>query len=172
MGENIQRGLFRTLAAALFAVVLALVFVVSDPVQAGTTLFVVPIALLALSDGVRGGVIGALVATALVLVWVLIDDVGLTVLGWGSRLASFAVVGLLVGRFEDLARTYERRRLDERYAEELHDQVIQSLVVASYQLRDDGEAKVAVDRALAGAKEIISKRLADVEPGDLRLRDS
>lgn len=171
MGENLQRGPFRAVAAALFAAVLALLFAESDPAQATAVLFVVPIALLALSDGVRGGAIGAVGATALVAAWVLADDIDLTLLGWSSRLVSFAVVGLLVGRFEDLARTHERRRLDERYAEELHDRVIQSLVVASYELRDDGAAKVAVDEALAGAKEIISERLGYVEPGDLRLSD-
>lgn len=171
MGENLQHGPFRVVAAALFAAVLTLMFAESDPAQAAAVLFVVPIALLALSDGVRGGATGAAVATSLVIVWALADDIDLTVLGWSSRIVSFVVVGLLVGRFEDLARSYERRRLDERYAGELHDRVVQSLVVASYELRDDGAAKVAVDDALAGAKEIISNHLGDVEPGDLRLSD-
>lgn len=171
MGEIFQRGLFRTVAAALFSAILAVLFIVSDPVQAASALFVVPIALLALSDGVRGGAVGALVATGLVALWIQADDIGLNLLGWSSRVVPFVIVGLLVGRYQELARSYERRRLDERYAEELHDRVVQALVVASYQLRDDGEAKVAVDRALAGAKEIISERLVDVEPGDLRLSD-
>jgi hypothetical protein len=148
------------MACVLYAAIVALLFAVSDPVQAASVLFVIPIALLALSDGVRGGAAGALLATVLVAIWVLTDDIGLTALGWFSRVSSFAVVGLLVGR------------LGERYAGELHDRVVQSLVVASYQMRDGGDARAAVDSALAGAREIISQRLGDVEPGDLRLGDA
>jgi signal transduction histidine kinase len=167
--DNLQRGLFRAGAGGLFASVLALLFAVSDPAQAVSVLFVVPIAVLALSDGLRGGAVGALVATALTAVWVHSDDVHLNVLGWGSRIISFLMIGLLVGRYQDLARAYERRRLDERYAGELHDRVVQSLVLARYQLRDNDDPSAAVDTALANAKEIISERLGDVRPGDLRL---
>ncbi|MCW2992069.1 MAG: hypothetical protein JWM73_2663 [Solirubrobacterales bacterium] len=172
MGENLHRGLFRTVAAVLFGLVFALLFAVSDPAQAGAVLFVVPVALLALSDGTRGGAIGAAVGTVLVAIWVFADDVHLNVLGWGSRILSLLLIGLLVGRYEDLARSHERQRLDERYAGELHDRVVQSLVLASYQLRDEhSEASAAVAEALAGAKEIISERLGEIEPGDLRLSD-
>jgi signal transduction histidine kinase len=167
--ENLQRGLFRAAAGALFAGVLALLFAVSDPAQAASVLFAVPIALLALSDGIRGGTAGALVATGLVAVWVHADDVSLNAIGWSSRIISFLVIGLLVGHYQDLARAYERRRLDERYASELHDRVVQSLVLARYQLRDNDDPSAAVDTALANAKEIISERLGDVHPGDLRL---
>jgi signal transduction histidine kinase len=166
---NVQRGFFRAAAGALFASVLALLFAVSDPVQAASVLFVVPIALLALSDGLRGGAAGAVVATALLAVWVHSDDVHLNAIGWGSRIISFLMIGLLVGHYQDLARAYERRRLDERYAGELHDRVVQSLVLARYQLRDNDDPSAAVDTALANAKEIISERLGDVHPGDLRL---
>lgn len=169
MVDGLQRGVFRGVAGVLFAAVLALLFAVSDPVQAGSVLFVVPIALLALSDGLRGGALGAVIASALLAGWVVTDDVELGVLGWMSRLTSFAVIGLLVGRYKDVARSYERRRLDERYASELHDRVVQSLVVAGYQIRHGGDPSDAVDTALEGAKDIISTRLGEVEPGDLRL---
>lgn len=171
MVDGLQRGVFRAVAVALFAGVFALLFAVSDPVQAGSVLFVVPIALLALSDGLRGGAVGAAVASALLIGWVVADDVELGVLGWMSRLTSFAMIGLLVGRYEDVARTHERRQLDERYAGELHDRVVQSLVVAGYQFRNGEDPSVAVDAALDGAKDIISTRLGDVEPGDLRLSE-
>ncbi|MFL5845706.1 MAG: hypothetical protein ACJ762_13545 [Solirubrobacteraceae bacterium] len=172
MLAGLQRGRLRTAAGGFFAVIFVLLFAVSDPVQAGAVLFVVPVALLALADGLRGGVVAALLASVLVVVWAVVDDIGLNTLGYGSRILAFALIGTLVGRFEDLARAYERRRLDERYAGELHDRVVQSLVVASYQLREENSpASAAVDEALAGAKEIISARLGEVEPGDLRLSD-
>lgn len=171
MGGHLQRSVLRVLAAVLFAAVTAVLFAVADPVQAASVLFVTPIALLALSDGLRGGIAGAVLAGALLIVWVQVDDIDLDALGWGSRLTSFAVIGVLVGRYEDLARSFERRRLDERYAGELHDRVVQSLVVARYRLEsgDDAEGRAAVEAALDGAKEIISERLGSIEPGDLRL---
>ena len=132
-------------------------------------LFVVPIALLAISDGARGGAVGAAVATALLATWVVTRRRPPQRPRLGSRVAAFVVIGLLVGHYAELARRYERRRLDERYARELHDRVVQSLVVARYQLGDESEAAAAVDVALTGAKEIISERLGEVEPGDLRL---
>jgi hypothetical protein len=154
----------------MFAVIFALLFVVSDPAEAGALLFVVPIALLALTDGGRGGALGAAIGTVLVLVWVAVDDVDLGVLGYLSRIGAFTLIGWLVGRYEDLARSYERRRLDERYATELHDRVVQTLVVARYHLDDRPEAQQAVDAALDGAKDIISRRLGEVEPGELRMQ--
>jgi signal transduction histidine kinase len=169
MRGDLRHDAFRAAAAVLFAAILALVFAISDPRQAASVLFVIPVALLALSDGVRGGAIGAAVAVALTATWVLADDVPLTVLGWASRITAFTMIGALVGHYEDLARSYQRRRMDEQYAAELHDRVIQSLVVARYQLQADGQASDAVDEALAGAKEIISERLGEVQPGDLRL---
>lgn len=170
MGGSIQPSLLRVVAASSFAVIFALLFAVSDPAEATGVLFVVPVALLALSDGERGGALGSIIAVALLVLWVVVDDVHFGVLGWLGRISAFAILGVLVGRYEDLARTHERRRLDERYAAELHDRVVQSLVLARYRLGNDPEAQRLVDEALTGAKDIISSRLGDeVAPGELRI---
>lgn len=169
MGTDLPHGALRLAAAVLFAGVFALLPAADDPVQAISVLFVLPVALLALSDGLRGGAIGALTAAVLTAVWDLSQDVPLTVLGWGARLTAFVMIGALVGRFEDLARSHQRRRMDEAYATELHDRVVQLLVVARYELDAEGRASASVDEALAGAKEIIGERLGAVAPGDLRL---
>jgi hypothetical protein len=169
MGATLHPGPLRAVAVMVFAVVFGLLFVVSDPAEAGALLFVVPIALLALGDGTRGGVVGAVAGTILVVVWVALDDVELGVLGYASRIAAFVLIGLVVGRYEDMARSYERRRIDERYAAELHDRVVQSLVVARYYLDDRPDAQQAVDAALEGAKDIISSRMGEIGPGDLRI---
>jgi K+-sensing histidine kinase KdpD len=171
MAARTQRRLLRAGAVIELATIFALLFAISDPVQAGAVLFVVPVAMLALSDGARGGLAGAAVATALIAIWVLGDGIPLNVLGWGSRITAVVTIGLLVGRYEDLARAQERQRLDERYATELHDRVVQALVVARYRLDDRPEAQEAVDAALAGAKEIISTRLGQVAPGRLRMHE-
>ena len=169
MAEFAQRGWFRLASLLLFGGIAALLFAVSDPVQAGAVLFVVPIAMLALSDGLRGGLTGAAAASILTAVWATADDIDLEVLGWTSRLVAFVVIGVFVGHFEDVARRHVRRGLDEDYATELHDRVVQSLVLARYALEERGEANQHVDDALANAKAIISERMAEVEPGDLRL---
>lgn len=161
----------RASAFSAFAVIFGLLFVASDPRQAAAVLFVVPVAALALSDGVRGGLAGAATATVLVVAWAQLDDVGLNALGYGSRIVAFLTIGLLVGRFEELARAYERRQLGERYAAELHDRVVQSLVVARYRLDGHPEAQRRVDEALSAAKDIISRRLGEVAPGELRISE-
>lgn len=164
-----QQGWLRLVAAVLFAGILGLLFAVSDPKQATAVLFVVPIALLALSDGLCGGLAGAVAGACLTALWVIADDIDIGALGWGSRLVAFVVIGALVGLYEDFARRHVTRRLDERYAAELQDRVVQSLVLATYDLRDGRDPAGHVDRALAEAKALISERLGEVEPGDLRL---
>jgi PAS domain S-box-containing protein len=80
-----------------------------------STLFLIPIALLALRFGLRGGLAGALVACALVITWGRYDDVHLGVTGYLSRGVAFLVLGPLIGTFVD-----RRRRLEaeiSRHAE-------------------------------------------------------
>jgi PAS domain S-box-containing protein len=95
-------------ALALFLGIFALR--VSDPNVANgeATLFLVPIAVLALRFGLRGGIAGALVACALILAWGRYDDVEMTLAGYLSRGAAFLGLGTLVGAFVD-----HRRRLEE-----------------------------------------------------------
>ncbi len=96
------------LALALFAAIIVLR--VGDPNVADgyEILFVLPIALLAIRFGLRGGLAGALLAIALILAWnVLGHDVRLTVVGYLSRGIAALVLGTLLGMFVD-----ERRRLE------------------------------------------------------------
>ena len=164
-----SRGTLRAVAAALFAAVGALLFAVSDPVQAGAVLWTVPIAVLAIADGRRGGVAGIAIATVLLVGWVSVDGIDLEPLGWASRIVTFVLIGGLVGHYAEIAGGVERRRVEDRYATELHDTVLQSLVLARYQLPDDHAARPQVDDALQGLKEILSDRVAGADPGDLRL---
>lgn len=166
----VNRRMLRTIAAVLYVLITALVFAVSDPAQAGAMLFVVPIALLAISDGMRGGTGGAAVAATLLVAWVLVDDIDLEFLGWAARLTAFATVGALVGGYAEQATSLERRRVERRYATELHDRVLQSLVLARYSLPQDHEARRPVDDALQRVKALLSDHVGDdVQAGDLRL---
>jgi hypothetical protein len=156
--------------AVAFAAGCGLAFAIDDPRQAVTVLYVVPIALAALATGIRGGLAAALLATFLLAVWVVVDDIEIGMSGWVSRLIAFFMIAVLVGRYEQLARDVAQRRAEELAAAEVQEGVVQSLVVATYELRrgDRVAAQEAVDHALAAAKLIISSRLPDVQPGDLR----
>ena len=167
----VQRTRLLIVAAAAFVAVFVLALAIADPRQAITVLYVVPIAITALAAGMRGGIAGAFVSTALLSLWFVIDDIHIGMSGWISRLIAFFVTGALVGRYEDLARTLARRRADEQAATEVHDGVVQALVIATYELQRGNTpgAEAAVEEALAAAKAIISARLPDPQPGDLRL---
>jgi PAS domain S-box-containing protein len=102
-------GTRATLSFSLVLFVAIFVLRVSDSNVADgeSTLFLIPIALLALRFGLRGGLAGALVACALVVVWGRYDDVHLGVTGYLSRAGAFLVLGPLIGSFVD-----RRRRLE------------------------------------------------------------
>lgn len=169
--SRVRRAQLLLVALLLYGGVLTLSLAFNDPRLAVTVLYVIPIALTALAAGVPGGLLGAGLATCLLSIWVALDDTEVHTMGWVSRLVAFFVIGVLVGRYEDLARGWVRRRVDERAAAEIHDGVVQSLVLATYELRrgDSAAAERAVDDALEAAKRIISARLPAVQPGDLRL---
>jgi PAS domain S-box-containing protein len=104
-------------AVVLFAVVYGLQANDTRPADALEVLYVMPIALLALRFGLRGGLVGALVGVALIGTYDLaagVLDVGL--LGNVSWVVAFVLLGGLLGRFVD-----RRRRLESelsRYFDE------------------------------------------------------
>ena len=164
-----QHGLFLPAAAALFVGVSVLLFAVDDPGEAAGMLFVLPIALLALRFGARGGVAAAAASTAVIVSWYLHTENRFGTVGWIARLVALFTLGLLVGGFEDLIRSYERRVIREQHAREVQDDIVQNLVVARYQLGAGEDPSAAVDDALTAAKDIVTRGLGDdLAPGDLR----
>lgn len=96
------------LAAVLFAVVFALRTVDSNPVHAEGVLYLVPIALLALRFGLRGGLGGALLAVVLIVTWSRVSsNVQLTADGYVSRTIALVLLGVLLGLFVDRRRNLE-----------------------------------------------------------------
>jgi PAS domain S-box-containing protein len=99
-----------TIALALALFVGVFVLRESDPnaVDADEILFVVPIALLALRFGLRGGLTSGLLGCALIVTWDLLDaDAMLSVTGYLIRGFAFALLGTLLGTFVDQRRKLE-----------------------------------------------------------------
>ena len=101
-------------AVALFAAVTGLRYATSDPGDATTLLFAVPIALVAVETGLGGGVVAAVASFASFVVWTAVENADIGALGFFSRAVSFGVVGALVGMFADRSRVAQRRS-DERF---------------------------------------------------------
>src|ERR1019366_4311546 len=68
-------------------------------------LYVIPIVMLAIRFGLRGGAAGALVSFALIAIWDLhYHPATVTPVGYLSRGVSFAILGVLLGVFVDRSR--------------------------------------------------------------------
>jgi diguanylate cyclase (GGDEF)-like protein/PAS domain S-box-containing protein len=98
-------------AAAMFAGVCAWRFADPNPGSAIGTLYVVPIALLAVRFDKRGGIAGACLGTVLFALWALTTHAGVEPSGYVVRGASFFAVALIV------ATQVERRHSVEREAD-------------------------------------------------------
>ena len=107
-------------ALVLFAVIFAMRENDANVGDSEGTLYVVPIALLALRYGLRGGAAGAAVAFGLTVAWDLIGaPASVTVYGYLSRGVAFVVLGVLLGIVVD-----RRKALQEeisRYYDESPD---------------------------------------------------
>jgi PAS domain S-box-containing protein len=90
------------LALALFVAVFVLRETDTSLGNSDEILFVVPIALLALRFGFRGGLAAGWLALALIVVWDLLDgDATLSVSGYLIRGVAFVLLGALLGNFVD-----------------------------------------------------------------------
>ncbi len=102
-------------AAALFACVFAARVATAGTDDAVIVFMAVPIAVLALEAGTRGGIAGATIAVAGLGVWTLVDDVELSIVGYLARVSTFFLVGAVVGRLADYvsrARSAQRSLLE------------------------------------------------------------
>ncbi len=96
-----------TVAAGLFALILLLRFATGTAGDAVSFLYLIPIAVVAVALGERGGLIAATVAFVLASGWALVEDVDVTLLGYVIRAGVFLLIGDLVGRFATGLRTLE-----------------------------------------------------------------
>src|SRR6187401_581759 len=78
-------GLALTVAGTMFAAVLSLRLSSGTPADAYSMLYALPVALVATAFGLRAGTVAGLLGVALVVLWVVVQDVSLSPTGWVSR---------------------------------------------------------------------------------------
>ena len=134
----------------LFAAVLTLRLLVRDSRDAYTMLYVLPVSLLATAFGRRVGTACGVLAVGLVVLWVVVDHVTLSPMGWLSRVVPLLLLGALAGDASDrLQRAEEERarlaagaRLHQE-AIEINDSLIQGMAAAKW-LLDAGRTEAAL----------------------------
>jgi hypothetical protein len=152
-------------AGVLYASVLTLRLLAGGPADAYTLLFVFPIALVALTFGMRAGLAAGLVAVGLIVVWVVVDDVSLNLVGWGARILPLLLLGVLLGDASDRLRRAEeeKRRLESaallyREAIEINDSLVQGIAAARWALeagRLDAGLRT-LEQTIVQAEELVS----------------
>ncbi len=152
-------GVAITIAIVLFAAVSAARYVSNGSGQAVDILYSLPIALLAVAFGLRGGLIGAATGFALFAVLELTNGVGdIDVTGWVARAAGLFLLGFLLGHATDQIEAGQRRALADqerrralretarRQAEalEVSDTILQHLAAAKWMV-ETGRNQEAID---------------------------
>jgi hypothetical protein len=176
-----------TVAGALFLVISVVQWFNDGSGQAIAVLYVLPIALLAVTLGERGGLAGATFGFVLFAVFEVVHSTGdIDVTGWVARATGMFVLGWLLGRATDqtmaseratLAEHEQRCRLEEanhRYCEalEIQDSIIQQIVAAKWMVEQDHteaateiltETIARAQRMVAG---LLPARIRPPRPGD------
>jgi hypothetical protein len=163
-------GLTVAVATLLFAGVFAL-RIVEDAVEAPITLlFCLPIALLAVAFGLRVGLVAGVLGVSLLAVWVMVDSVGLSALGWATRVVPLVLLGGLLGDAADRLRRSEaaRFRLEaaaqrHRDAAEINDSIVQRVAAAKWAL-EAGRPERALEivtETVEIAQQLVSDLLRD-----------
>ena len=178
---RLHPALALAVAGLLFAGISALRVAVGSG-ETATVLYVLPIALLAVTFGRWGGWLGAALGLVLFSVFAAIGGPEeLDVTGWATRVVAMFLLGGLLGHAVDGSRALGRRLLDEqrrrleleeaerreREALEINDSIIQGMVGAKW-LAEGGEAESAatlLDRTIEQGQRLVSELLTRAGPG-------
>lgn len=169
-----RRGVSIAVAAVLYVAIFLLRQASKGPADATMLFFVLPVALLAVTFGLLGGLIGGVIAVDLLVVWVLIENVSLSPIGWITRALPVVLLGLLLGHATDrlIQSETERQRLDKaahwhRQAVDINDSIVQGLAAAKWSLEsgkyDSGLATVS--DTLDQAQQLVSQLFRDADMG-------
>lgn len=157
-----------TVSVALFAGIIVLRWTMGGAEDAISMLYVLPVALLALTFSRRVGIAAGVLAVALLVLWVVTSGESLSAWGWLSRVVPMLLLGGLVGdaadRIRDAAEAERRNvevRLLQREAAEINDRVLQQMAAAKWMLEagrtDDGVDILA--STMDTAQELVGRML-------------
>jgi hypothetical protein len=165
-----------TTAVVLFAGVSILQWFNDASGQAVAILYVFPVALLAVTFGLRGGLVAAAAGFAVFALFEIFHSTGdIDVDGWVVRAAALFLLGGLLGRASDQTAGSERAVLEEqrrcfrledanrRYSEaiELSDSIVQQMVAAKW-LVEQGRTDQAIEElatTIAAGEQMITELL-------------
>jgi len=181
-----HRRIAAGVALVLYGAVFVLTLVAPTTADDVVVLYALPIALVAVTFGRRGGIIGAGAGVGLFFLAAQFADSGITGLGWATRATAMVLLGFLLGDATDRLMGSERRarreelareRLEEdqwrhRQALELHDSVVQGIAAAIWMLDigHSAQALEAMTSTMDVAQSLVSGLLGPlpVRSGDLR----
>jgi signal transduction histidine kinase len=166
-------------AAAVVALLFVGVFVTrlladESPRDAAGLLYVLPVALAAMSFGRRGGLAAGLFGVSLVVAWALVQDFDLTWLGWVSRVVPLLLLGGLLGDATERLEAAQRREQEleaaarrHRDAAEISDSLIQGMTAARWALEADRPdvAITTLEDTVARGQRLVSDLLRDADLG-------
>jgi hypothetical protein len=152
-------------AGALFLAVLTLRLLVGDAEDAYSMFYVLPVALIATSFGMRAGAGAGVAAIGLIVLWTVVRDVTLTPTGWASRVVPLLLLGVLLGEASDRIRRAEQGRREaaaaallHREAIEINDSLVQGMAAAKWSL-EAGQTEVGLktlNETIARAHDLVS----------------
>jgi hypothetical protein len=152
-------------AGALFLAVLTLRLLVGDAEDAYSMFYVLPVALIATSFGMRAGAGAGVAAIGLIVLWTIVRDVTLTPTGWASRVVPLLLLGVLLGEASDRIRRAEQGRREaaaaallHREAIEINDSLVQGMAAAKWSL-EAGQTEVGLktlNETIARAHDLVS----------------
>lgn len=166
-------------SVGLFGGVLLLRWLVAGVEDSISMLYVLPVALLALTFGLRVGLAAGLVAVGLLVAWVAWSGEHLSPLGWLSRVTPLLLLGGLVGVAAERIRDADRIErhaaeieLLQRDAAEINDSLIQGMAVTKW-LFESGQASAGIElleETMVTGQQLVGRMLGSdsVLPGDLR----
>lgn len=166
-------------SVGLFGGVLLLRWSVAGVEDSISMLYVLPVALLALTFGLRVGLAAGLVAVGLLVAWVAWSGEQLSPLGWLSRVTPLLLLGGLVGVAAERIRAADRIErhaaaieLLQRDAAEINDSLIQGMAVTKW-LFESGQASAGIElleETMVTGQQLVGRMLGSdsVLPGDLR----
>jgi hypothetical protein len=159
-------------AVVVFCVVLWLRLLLDDPGQLVELFYALPVALLTVTHGRRGGALAGLLVSGLLVLGGIVDPTSLNLLGWCGRLLALLLLAGLLGDATDRLRRAEARQLRleqvaqrQRDAAEVNDALVQSLSAAKWALEaGDLERGLRIITETGGrAQQLVTDLLRDAD---------